>query len=228
MATLLFLGLAFLSGSIPFGYLLGRARGIDIRQHGSKNVGATNVGRVLGRAWGFLCFALDFLKGILPTLGYGLYEGVIGSPQVESGVLWRWLAVMAACVLGHIFSPWLGFKGGKGVATGFGALAGVWPIMGVPVLLAFVVWLIVLKATRYVGLASIVAAACLPLGVLALVPAARALGWHEGPRTIAWPAVIVGGMLAALVLWKHRGNMARMRTGTEPKVGRKPEKAPGA
>ncbi|MFN0011701.1 MAG: glycerol-3-phosphate 1-O-acyltransferase PlsY [Phycisphaerales bacterium] len=228
MATLLFLALAFLSGSIPFGYVLGRARGLDIRQHGSKNVGATNVGRVLGRPWGFLCFGLDFLKGFVPTLGYGLYEGVVGSPRVEPGVLWPWLAVMTACVLGHIFSPWLGFKGGKGVATGFGALAGVWPIMGAPVLVAFLVWLIVLKTTRYVGLASIVAAACLPVGVLALVPAAKALGWHDGPQAIAWPAVIVGGLLATLVVWKHRGNIARMRAGTEPKVGRKGENAPSA
>ena len=214
---------AFLSGSIPFGYVIGRTRGVDIRQHGSRNIGATNVGRVLGRPWGFLCFGLDLLKGLLPTLGAGAALGVLGSAAPPAGLAWAWLGVMAASVLGHMFSPWVGFKGGKGVATGFGALLGVWPLLTLPAVVALGVWLATLAATRYVGLSSCLAATSLPASVLAAPVALAAVGLAEaqpGGAGTPWPHLIVATVLGGLVVYKHRGNLARVWAGTEPKVGR--------
>jgi glycerol-3-phosphate acyltransferase PlsY len=222
LTTLLLALAAFCSGSIPFGYLIGRARGIDIRAHGSKNIGATNVGRVLGRPLGFLCFGLDLLKGLLPTLAAGWTLGTLGDTAPPAPMAWAWLGIMAASVLGHMFSPWVGFKGGKGVATGFGALLGVWPLFTLPGLLALVIWLVSVKLTRYVGVSSCLAAGSLPI-TAALTPAAlHALGLSgraaDAPG-VPGPHVIVGGALAALVIIKHRGNLARTWAGTEFKIG---------
>lgn len=221
--------LAFAAGSVPFGYLIARARGIDIRQHGSKNIGATNVGRVLGRPLGFLCFGLDLLKGLLPTLLAGRVLGALGDGQPAAPVAWAWLAIMAASVLGHMFSPWVGFRGGKGVATGFGALLGVWPLLTLPALAALLAWLACAAATRYVGLASCVAAASLPASVLATPWLWRVA--NGGPISAAardgsaifaaWPHLIVATVLAGLVIVKHRGNLARMWAGTEPRIGQR-------
>lgn len=219
MATLLFCLWAFACGSVPVGYLIGRARGLDIRQHGSKNIGATNVGRVLGRRLGFACFGLDALKGFVPVAAFGWFHGVLGRAFVEPVLLWSWLGVMACAVLGHMYTPWLGFKGGKGVATGFGALAGVWPVMGVPVFAAFIVWVLVVKATRYVSLASMLAACTIPAAVAVFPRCASALGFDTRSDEIAWPGVIVGGLLAALVVFKHGANIARLMAGTEARVG---------
>ncbi|MCA9297366.1 MAG: glycerol-3-phosphate acyltransferase, partial [Phycisphaerales bacterium] len=109
---------AFLAGSIPFGVLIGRFRGINIREQGSKNIGATNVGRVLGKPWGRLCFALDMLKGALPVMIAGLIMNTWGHDlaHLSAIALWGWTLTMVAPVLGHMFPPWLGFRGGKGVA----------------------------------------------------------------------------------------------------------------
>jgi glycerol-3-phosphate acyltransferase PlsY len=232
MAWLL-LAAAFLSGSIPFGLLIGRLRGVDIRQHGSKNIGATNVGRVLGRPWGFLCFGLDLLKGLLPTLAAGAALGMLSGPgdggagagaSAGAGVVWAWLGIMAAPILGHMFSPWVGFRGGKGVATGFGALLGVWPMLTLPAALALVVWVGVVKVTRYVGLASCAAAASLPVSVSLLTWWGPHSGWASlaGSWERAWPYLVVSGLLAGLVIFKHRGNLARTWAGTEFKVGARP------
>lgn len=227
MATFLFCLWAFACGSVPVGYLIGRARGIDIRRHGSRNIGATNVGRVLGRPLGFACFALDALKGFVPVAAFGWFHAALGRAFVEPALLWAWLGVMACAVLGHMYTPWLGFKGGKGVATGFGALAGVWPIMGVPVLAAFMVWALVVKATRYVSLASMLAACIIPVAVAAFPRCASGLGFDTRSDQIAWPGVIVGGLLAALVVFKHRANIARLMAGTEARVGGVPKAAGG-
>ena len=118
-----FIVLGFVSGSIPFALLIGRAKGVDIRRHGSGNVGATNVSRVLGRPYGLLCFALDAAKGAGPVVAAGLVQGVFGATvaAVEPTAQWAWLAVAVASVAGHMFSPFVGFRGGKGVATGFGS-----------------------------------------------------------------------------------------------------------
>ena len=117
----------YLAGSIPFGYLIGRLNGIDIRKHGSHNIGATNVTRVLGAAYGRICFVLDFLKGALPVLLIGSRIG-LGSPIGQG---WSAVLVAAGCILGHMYPCWLNFKGGKGVATSIGALITLafWPVV---------------------------------------------------------------------------------------------------
>lgn len=215
--------LGFLVGSIPFGLLIGRRMGIDIRAHGSGNIGATNVRRVLGKRAGTLCFALDVGKGLVPTLGAGLAMGVAGRLAIAPGEAWAWLAVMATPVLGHIFCPWIGFKGGKGVATGLGALVGVFPALAVPGAVALVAWLATLRVTRYVGVSSCVAAVLLPpsaWGWLTLGPGL--VGGEPGARL---PFVVVTALLAGLVILRHRGNLARTLAGTEPKVGGRAESA---
>lgn len=203
---------AFLSGSIPTGLLIGRAKGIDIRQHGSKNIGATNVGRVLGKPWFFVCFAIDFLKGCLPALVAGHLMGVLGSMNPSATQAWTWLAVMMAAVMGNVLNPWLGFKGGKGVATSIGAMSGVFPPLAAPGAAIFLVWLVMRRAFGYVSLASITAGLC-----LAPVTAGMFLAW--GSVGGMWPFVSVGAALGALVVWTHRANIGRLRAGTEPKAG---------
>lgn len=205
---------SYLSGSIPFGLLIGLSRGVDIRKHGSGNVGATNVGRTLGKKWGILCFALDVAKGLAPVLAYSLttrdnVSDAVGNPMLAA---LQWLAVAAAAMLGHVFPVWLGFRGGKGVATGLGVLLGVWPILTIPALLAGVVWFVTVKLTGYVSLASIVAAAALP--VLAL----GSTLYHG--MSAGEVAVFVGitAVLAGLVVVRHRGNIAKLRAGTESRA----------
>lgn len=217
---------AFLSGSLPTGYLIGRARGIDIRAHGSGNIGATNVGRVLGpRAW-LLCFSVDFLKGLAPVLAVGLLAGLAGRWNVSAQDMSLWLAVMVAPILGHMFCPWLGFKGGKGVATGLGVVLGVFPVLTVAGAAAFAVFIVGLKVWRYVSLASLLAACTLPIS-LAVVAAYRRAS-IEGPMGASpWllPSIVATTLMAVTVIVKHRGNIARIRAGTEPKVGAKSKKA---
>ncbi|MEO0210555.1 MAG: glycerol-3-phosphate 1-O-acyltransferase PlsY [candidate division WOR-3 bacterium] len=182
---------AFLLGSIPTGYLMVKAtKGIDIRKTGSGNIGATNVGRVLGK-WGFaLVLLLDALKGFLPTgaavLLFGIYPGI---------------AAFCGAFLGHIFTPWLGFRGGKGVATGLGAFLALDPIaMAVGV----GAWLIVFLIGRYVSLASVIAA----LSVFLFVT------FVQG----SLPLSILSGAAAITVWFTHRSNMKRLLEGTENRV----------
>src|SRR5690606_24510532 len=143
---------AYLVGSIPFGLLIGFTKGVDLRAHGSGNIGATNAIRVLGKRLGALCFALDVLKGFLPTLLLGLWLGVAGNRLPTTGQAFVHLGLAACSILGHVFPVWLRFKGGKGVATGFGATLGVWPQMTFPALGALVVWIACARITRYVSL----------------------------------------------------------------------------
>ena len=209
--------LAYFVGSIPAGFLLARAKGVDIRQHGSGNIGATNVWRVLGRKFGATCFVIDVLKGLIPALGAGVYHGVVSRPPSAEEAL-CWLGVSALAIAGHMFPVWLKFKGGKGVATGLGALAGVWPVMTVAAATALVVWIISAKVTRYVGVSSCLAALCMPLGVMVGVwLTAR----QPRPLESAWPYLVVSACLAALVIYKHRGNIARTLNGTESKIGKR-------
>jgi len=203
----------FLIGSIPFGFIIARLKGVDIRKHGSGNIGATNVGRVLGKKLGGICFVLDVLKGLLPTVGVGLAAGVIGSFEIAPREAWLWLAAMTAPVFGHMFSPWIGFKGGKGVATGLGSLVGVFPILTYPALGAVVVWLVVTGVSRYVSLASCVAALAIP----ALVAVEFAV---LGRMESGVPFLAATGAIALLVIVKHRTNLARLIRGEERKIGR--------
>lgn len=214
---------AFLSGSIPFGLLIGRARGVDVREHGSKNIGATNVMRVLGRAPGYLCFALDVLKGVLPVVVYGLAAGFAGRSATGAVEAAMWMGVVCAAALGHMFTPWAGFKGGKGVATGLGAALGVWPALTLPAVGALVLWIIVVRISRYVSAASIVAAAMLPLLVIALAAAGATVALPTVSARIGavWVYAIAAMALGALVIWRHRANIARLRSGTERRIGQR-------
>ncbi|MHC4128055.1 MAG: glycerol-3-phosphate 1-O-acyltransferase PlsY [Planctomycetota bacterium] len=224
---------AYLVGSIPFGVMIGRARGVDIRRHGSRNVGATNVGRLLGKPLGVLCFVLDTAKGAVPVLVAGSIFDLLGqrpaSTDPEVAVLsqtemWLWMGVACAAIAGHMCSPFLGFRGGKGVATGFGAMAAMWAVLTFPALGAIVVWYGVLRLTRYVSLASVLAAVSLPLGyaVSVLPPDPWALpeplSGSIDQVMAGWPPLAVTALMAAVVIYKHRGNIARIRRGEEPKV----------
>lgn len=221
---------AFLCGSIPFAVLIGKAKGVDIRTLGSGNPGASNLGRQVGKKWGVFCFLLDVGKGLVPVLGFGFYliilnvghsmgyydrpPGEVFEPRgsLGVGVSLQWVLIAVAAVLGHVFSPFLKFKGGKGVATGLGATLGLFPVVTIPGLLAFVIWYAVCKITGYVGLASVIAAASLPLTTII---AGLVLGLTPGEI-----AVFAGltAALAALVIFRHRGNLARIRAGTEPRA----------
>jgi len=199
-------------GSMPFGVLIGRSRGVDIRKHGSGNIGATNVARVLGWRLGALCFVLDVLKGAGPTFAMGLDHGLLGRLDIEPASGWAWMAVFVSPVLGHMFSPWLGFRGGKGVATSLGSLLVVFPALAVPALGAGVAWGLTLRVSRYVGLSSCVAAVVLP--VLVAVEFALLASLRAGV-----PFLVTTAGLGAIIIVKHRGNLARALRGTEPAIG---------
>jgi glycerol-3-phosphate acyltransferase PlsY len=189
--------LAYLIGSIPFGYLIVRLRGGgDVRESGSGGTGATNVTRRAGRWAGLLTLALDCLKGTLVALlaRRFLAEGM--------GVDWWVVAASLAAVVGHVFPVWLGFRGGKGVATGLGVFLGLAPLA---VLCALPVFVLVVWLTRYVSLGSITAAALLPLFV-----------WVTGGKqTPLLTAAVLGG---ALIVLMHRANIGRLLSGTESKL----------
>jgi len=203
---------AFLAGSIPFGLLIARAHSIDIRAVGSGNIGATNVVRTVGIKPGILCFVLDVLKGFIPALAAGIAAGIVGSLAVPEQQAWLWLGVVIAAVAGHMFSPWVRFKGGKGVATGLGAMLGIFPALTTPGLAAFVAWIVIVKRWRMVGIASVIAAALLPV----LVAAQFAIAHH---LDAAPPFIVVTSVLAVLIIVRHRSNIARTLAGTEPKIG---------
>ncbi|MCH2144599.1 MAG: glycerol-3-phosphate 1-O-acyltransferase PlsY [Phycisphaerales bacterium] len=211
---------AFVIGSLPFGVLIARAHGINLREVGSGNTGATNVGRALGRGWGLACFFLDAAKGAGPVVWSGFAAGTMGAAlsAQEPGQAWGWVLVGLAAVLGHIYSPFLRFKGGKGVATACGAFAAMWPIMSVPVIVAFGVFILTRVTSGYVSLASVLAAWALPITVVVM-----ALLGGETPIEAALPPLLVGSLIAVLVTWRHRSNIARIRAGTEPRSGRRSE-----
>ena len=213
----LFLLLAFLSGSVPFGLLIARAKGIDIRAHGSGNIGATNVGRVLGRSWGFLCFGLDALKGATPVLIAGSVRGVLGQPAatLDPADLWWWLGCAVMALLGHVFSPWVRFKGGKGVATGFGAFVAMWTPLTIPTAIALLVWAVAVKATKMVSLASMIAAFAIPLSIGVRCLLADDLAAALRAET---PSLAISCLIAVLIVVKHRANIGRILRGEELKV----------
>lgn len=199
---------AYLIGSTPFGVLIAAAHGVDLRKVGSGNVGATNCGRALGRKWGYLCFALDVAKGLLPVLAAGRLirpAGELPAPAQQAA----WLLVGCGAVAGHVFSFWLGFRGGKGVATALGVVLGVWPYFTVAGLAALGVWIVVTLTSRYVSLGSIAAAA-------AFLPLFAALNW---PPTSLWPMGAFAAAMVALILIRHAGNIRRLLDGTESRIG---------
>ncbi|MCC6321867.1 MAG: glycerol-3-phosphate 1-O-acyltransferase PlsY [Phycisphaerales bacterium] len=232
------LAIAYFVGSIPVGPLLARARGVDIRKHGSGNIGATNVWRVMGWRVGATCFGLDVLKGLVPAVMATAFatRGFTSTPEptlktLDSAMLNLGpLAVGGAAVVGHIFPVWLGFRGGKGVATGFGALAGCYPIMTIAMIGAVTIWLVCLRLTRMVGVSSVVAAVMAP--VLTLVAPALAIRWRMfpgdevrpgtkmglGDGVLDWHYVVLTAILAGVIIYRHRANIARALAGKEPKI----------
>lgn len=219
------IAVSFLCGSIPFGYLIARSKGIDIRQHGSRNIGATNVGRVLGKPYAIIVFSLDMCKGLMPVLLAGFVLRTVWNFDASPLLAWQWLATAFAAICGHMFPPWLAFKGGKGVATGFGALLGVFPVITFPALAVFGIWFVIMKTTRYVSLASCLASMCLPALLALMLWIARAFGWLTHPEgaagtfSAAYPYLTVSGAMAALVVFKHRSNLLRIVQGTEFRAG---------
>ena len=179
---------AYLVGSFPTAHLLARTRGVDLGTVGSKNYGATNLGRTLGKPWGITCFVIDAAKGALPVIASGMLLGSFGASagSVSTATAWCWLATAAAGIVGHTL----------------------------PALLALVIWIELVLIFRMISLASMVAAIAVPCAVLVAAISANGL---EGARA-AVPFLIASTLIAAFVVFKHRSNIARIRAGTESKV----------
>ncbi|HEX3113453.1 MAG TPA: glycerol-3-phosphate 1-O-acyltransferase PlsY [Candidatus Eisenbacteria bacterium] len=194
--------IGFLLGSIPTGLLIGRARGVDLRTQGSKNIGATNAFRVLGPKWGGLVFALDVVKGLMVVLLVRHFGPSWGASH--DAVLTAMLAAGVAAILGHVFSPWLRFKGGRGVATSLGVFLGIVPV---PTALAFLLWVILLLVSKRVSVGSIGAALAYPFLVWTLA--------KDVPRGVV---TAVTAAVALLVILRHTANIRRLLAGTEPPI----------
>lgn len=210
--------LAYVLGSIPFGLLVGLWRGLDVRKAGSGNIGATNVGRLLGGRYFALVFGLDLLKGLLPMLAAAWAYHSLAAEQRTWSVYLIWLLIGLAAILGHMFSLFLRFKGGKGVATSAGVMLGLWPYYTLPGVVCVLIFVGVFLVTRYVSVGSIVSALALPVVYVAL---GMALDWDVWGQQ--WPLLVFAVFVAFLIVYKHRGNLARLRAGTESRFGHKPQ-----
>lgn len=195
---------AYLLGSIPTGFLVARAKGIDIRKVGSGNIGATNALRVLGKPAGILVLLVDALKGWLAVRVVAMLiveqfssQEALGGNRVIASIV---AAIFA--VLGHNYTCWLGFKGGKGIATSAGVLTALVPWA---LLIILSVWIVLFAITRYVSIGSIAASATLPFAT-----------WLT---TRDWTLTAVTGAMGALAIFKHKGNIQRLMKGTEPRFG---------
>jgi glycerol-3-phosphate acyltransferase PlsY len=207
---------SYLLGSIPWGLIIARSYGVDIRKQGSGNIGATNVWRTLGKKAGLTTFLLDAGKGWLAVV-VGSYIGTrlapgLGKSLAETSAF-AGIAAALGCILGHSFPIWLGFKGGKGVATSLGVIIGMMPLVS---LVVFGIWGIVFKVSRYVSLASIVAAVALPVVTVGFL----FMGWVHG-----WALFYFALAAALLVIRRHRDNIKRLLAGTENRFGA-PKPAP--
>jgi len=209
---------AYLLGSIPFGLLIARAHGKDLRSIGSGNIGATNVSRALGRKWAYVCFFLDVLKGFIPTLAAMFLAGPTASLSHAEKIvsLWLWLAIGCAAVAGHIFPAYIRFKGGKGVATSFGVALGIWPYYTICAAVAMATWLVVVSIWRYVSLASIVASAVFPITLTSAI-----IFTNEWRFADLWPLLAVAVAIPLMVTIRHRQNIRRLIEGTEGKIREK-------
>jgi len=223
--------MAFLMGSIPFGLLIAKSKGIDIRQLGSGNIGATNVLRVMGKKFGIPCLLLDVLKGFIPTLlaitlirfagqpaGISI-SGLLPFAKTDNPqLLAQSLQVLTGlfAILGHNYSPWVGFKGGKGIATSAGVVIALMPA-AIVILVLF--WLLLFLTTRYVSVASVGAVVVLPLITLWG-------SWHHGRiQDGTWnkPLFVFAVLVAVLGIWKHRSNIQRLMAGTENRFAKRPK-----
>ena len=208
--------LSFLLGSIPWGLIISRVfYHTDIREHGSGNIGTTNAMRTMGKVGGSAVFVLDFGKGLLSGViaMLALWYLVPGGGLLpESGVTYAFVLAVATmgCTLGHIFSPWLGFKGGKGIAVAVGCLFMSFGV--VPAIVELAIFAVLVLSTRYVSVGSIAAAVACPF-------IACALYWGD------WAAIACFLITAAVVVWAHRENIGRLRAGCERRIGDKKKEA---
>ena len=198
--------IGYFLGSIPAGYLAGRIAGVDIRRVGSGNIGATNVVRTVGRGYGYAVFVFDFFKGVLAvklSMALASSAGPLLKPDV--------IGIIAGffCVIGHSFPVWLGFKGGKGVATGGGVISALMPLVA---LVAGLVWLFVFKISRYVSLASLAAVITMPISSGIMLR----FGFL-GSSPLFYFSLII----AAIVFVRHRSNLVRLARGSEPRFGKR-------
>ena len=208
---LLAAGAGYFLGAIPFGYLVARAKGVNIFEVGSKNPGATNVLRTLGKGPGYLTFALDAIKGAVATIWIPLLASLgvsLFASQSPETLIFAEVVGMFASLLGHSFSCFTRFKGGKGVATAAGAFLVIMPLA---LLIGLAVWLATFYASRYVSLASILAAAALPIAA-----------WFLHQPT---PVLLLVTVVAVLVIVRHRANISRLIAGTESKFVKKSAEA---
>lgn len=204
----------YLLGSLPFGLYVGLMKGIDPRKSGSGNIGATNVGRLLGGKYFFLVFVLDMLKSLIPTLAAGFILRNDGDSRLHYVL---WVSVGVAAILGHMFSIFLKFKGGKGVSTAAGVLLGIFPFFTYPALIAIVLFVGAIAIWRYVSLASILACGLFPV----LYVLFALFVFKNSPLGNQLPLLVVSVLLAAMIIFKHRTNIKRLLNGTESKVARK-------
>jgi glycerol-3-phosphate acyltransferase PlsY len=195
--------LGYVIGATPFGFLAGKIKGIDIRQHGSGNIGATNVLRTLGKPVGITVLVLDIAKGVLPVV-----ISMLLSRHTEVHI-----ATAIATIIGHNFTFWLKFKGGKGIATTSGSML---PLIPIPLVVAIVTWIVLVKTTRYVSLGSIAAALIIPL--TAFLQAIISGTWN-------WPILIFSLVLSFLAVWRHRSNIKRLLNGEESRFQKKSERS---
>ncbi len=198
LVSALWLVAAYLIGGIPFGFLIGKMRGVDVRTVGSKNIGATNVLRTVGKSWGFLALFCDMMKGFAPTFLCKLY---VPDPS------WLPLAVGVTCAIGHMLTPYMKFKGGKGVATGAGMLFGLVPALTGVTLLVFV---LVFALSNYISLGSCTAAAFIGVAIW--------FRFLDSVGTADIPQCILVSLIAVFVIWKHRANLGRLLAGNENKI----------
>ncbi len=201
--------IVYLFGSIPWGFILGKLNGIDIREHGSCSTGATNVTRTVGKRWGITCFVLDFLKGCIPVICFKTFiPGLFNIPENFCGIVV--IIVILITVVGHIYPIYLKFKGGKGIATGTGALVAITPLA---IVCGLIVWVIIFKLSRYVSLASIIAA----LAVAVFTIIFSAAGYYTMP--ISNQIFVI--FLALFAIYKHSSNIKRLLSGTENRFEKK-------
>lgn len=200
---------AYLLGSIPFGLLIAKAHGKDLRSIGSGNIGATNLSRALGKKWAYFCFVLDVTKGLAPVLAASF---TLSSPPAIAELLLA-LAVGCAAVLGHIFPIYIKFRGGKGVATSFGVALGLWPYYTICASFALVIWAAVALIWRYISLASIAASIAFP--VLLILAIVLTPGWDFANL---WPLLTAAITIPLMVIVRHRENIKRLMAGTESRI----------
>jgi glycerol-3-phosphate acyltransferase PlsY len=207
--------ISYLLGSIPFGLIIARAHGKDLRKIGSGNIGATNVSRALGRKWAYVCFALDVLKGFIPAITIFFIANPSNAQSHFEKVimLWLWLITGCATILGHVFPIFLKFKGGKGVSTSFGVALGIWPYYTFCALIAIIFWVVVVSIWRYVSLASIVASVVFPISLIVLIFTVQSWDFID-----LWPLLITSSAIPLMVILRHRENIKRLLAGTETKI----------